>query len=52
MEKEAETIERAVSDYLDEGYRTADIMGEGMTLVGCKKCGDIVLEKMTLSECL
>lgn len=52
MQREADTIERAVSDYLDAGYRTADIMSEGMQLVGCQKCGDIVLEKLTLSECL
>ena len=35
MKSEAEAIENAVSKYLDAGYRTADIMSEGMTLVGC-----------------
>ncbi|MDD6147410.1 MAG: 3-isopropylmalate dehydrogenase, partial [Lachnospiraceae bacterium] len=40
MEKEADAIEAAVSRYLDDGYRTADIMEEGMKRVGCKECGD------------
>ncbi len=44
MTEEADMIENAVSAYLDAGYRTADIMSEGMTQVGCKKCGDIILE--------
>lgn len=42
MKREADAIENAVSDYLDAGYRTADIMSEGMTLVGCKQCGDLI----------
>ncbi len=44
MEKEAEAIETAVSAYLDKGYRTADIMSEGCTLVGCNECGDLICE--------
>lgn len=43
MKSEAEAIENAVSKYLDAGYRTADIMSEGMTLVGCKQCGDLIV---------
>ncbi|MGN0169660.1 MAG: 3-isopropylmalate dehydrogenase [Lachnospiraceae bacterium] len=46
MTKEADAIEKAVSDYLDAGYRTADIMSEGKTLVGCRKCGELVLENL------
>lgn len=46
MPKEADAVEAAVSAYLDEGYRTADIMSEGMTLVGCKQCGDLVASKI------
>lgn len=34
--------ESAVSKYLDKGYRTADIMNEGTTLVGCKRCGELI----------
>ena len=46
MDKEADAIENAVSKYLDAGYRTADIMSEGMTLVGCKQCGDLICENL------
>ena len=47
MKSEAEAIENAVSKYLDAGYRTADIMSEGMTLVGCKQCGDLIVSYLT-----
>ena len=47
MISEAEAIENAVSKYLDAGYRTADIMSEGMTLVGCKQCGDLIVSYLT-----
>ena len=47
MISEAEAIENAVSKYLDAGYRTADIMSEGMTLVGCKQCGDLIVSFLT-----
>lgn len=43
MPKEADAIEAAASAYLDAGYRTADIMSEGMTQVGCRQCGDIIV---------
>ena len=46
MPKEADAIEKAVSDYLDAGYRTADIMSEGMTPVGCSECGRIIAENL------
>lgn len=42
MPKEADAIENAVCEYLDASYRTSDIMSEGMILVGCKECGDII----------
>ena len=47
MKSEAEAIENAVSKYLDAGYRTADIMSEGTTLVGCKQCGDLIVSYLT-----
>ena len=50
MPKEADAIENAVSAYLDAGYRTADIMSEGMTKVGCKQCGDLIIENLRRSE--
>lgn len=43
MAREADTIENAVSAYLDAGYRTADIMSEGMKQIGCEKCGEIIV---------
>ncbi len=46
MSQEADAIENAVSAYLDAGYRTADIMSDGMTQVGCEKCGDLVIENL------
>ncbi len=42
MAEEADAIEKAISDYLDDGYRTADIMSEGMKQVGCKECGKLI----------
>ena len=44
MTREAEAIEAAVAAYLDAGYRTADIMSEGNTLVGCKQCGQLITD--------
>ena len=43
LEKEAQAIEKAVNDVLDAGYRTGDIMSEGMKLVGTKEMGDLVV---------
>ena len=44
MDEEADCIENSVSFFLDRGYRTADIMTEGMTLVGCAECGGILCD--------
>ena len=44
MAEGADCIERAVAAYLDAGYRTADIMSEGKTKVGCAECGRIITE--------
>lgn len=50
MPEEANAIENAVSRYLDAVCRTADIMSEGMTLVGCKQCGDLIIDNLR-KEC-
>lgn len=42
MPQEADAVERAVSDFLDAGYRTADIMSKGKTEVGCSRCGELI----------
>lgn len=43
-EEAAQKIEDAVKEFLNRGYRTADIMQEGMQLVGTQKAGDIICE--------
>ena len=42
LEKEAAAVEAAVKKVLDEGYRTAEIMGEGLKKVGTKEMGDLI----------
>ncbi|WP_287129391.1 3-isopropylmalate dehydrogenase [Candidatus Cyanaurora vandensis] len=39
----AAQIEQAVARVLDQGYRTGDIMAEGMTQVGCQAMGEKLL---------
>ncbi|MEB3225080.1 MAG: 3-isopropylmalate dehydrogenase [Synechococcus sp.] len=39
----ATKIEQAVQTVLDQGYRTGDIMSEGMTAVGCQAMGEKLL---------
>ncbi len=40
MREEADDIENAADKVLEEGFRTSDIMSEGMTLVSCSEMGD------------
>ncbi|MCL2934593.1 MAG: 3-isopropylmalate dehydrogenase [Trichodesmium sp. MAG_R03] len=44
----ADKIEQAVLQVLDQGYRTADIMSEGMKLLGCQEMGEALLKKLSL----
>jgi len=52
MAKEADSIEKAVSDLLDDGYRTGDIMPsdpEEVKLckkIGCSECGRLIVERI------
>ena len=46
MAEEADAIERAVNQVLDEGYRTADIMEEGMKKVSCSGMGSLIAERI------
>ncbi|MBQ8815254.1 MAG: 3-isopropylmalate dehydrogenase [Lachnospiraceae bacterium] len=46
MAEEADCIEAAVNAVLDKGLRTADMMSEGCTLVGCKAMGDAILAEI------
>ena len=42
----ADLVEKAVSRVLDEGYRTADIMEDGMNRVGTTGMGDVILKEL------
>lgn len=44
--EEAKCIEDAVTKVLNLGYRTVDIMSEGMKQVGCKEMGKLVIENL------
>ena len=44
----ADKIEQAVLQVLEQGYRTGDIMSEGMKLVGCKEMGEVLLKILSL----
>jgi 3-isopropylmalate dehydrogenase len=46
LTKEADAVEAAVSSVLDEGWRTGDIMSEGMKQVGTKRMGDLIVSKV------
>ncbi|MFQ5859513.1 MAG: 3-isopropylmalate dehydrogenase, partial [Anaerolineae bacterium] len=46
LNDEADQIEQAVADVLAAGYRTADIMSDGMTRVGTTEMGDLVVERL------
>jgi 3-isopropylmalate dehydrogenase len=43
---EAEAVEKAVPEVLEEGYRTYDIMDEGKTKVGTSEMGGLVVAKV------
>ncbi|MGI6733337.1 MAG: 3-isopropylmalate dehydrogenase [Anaerovoracaceae bacterium] len=40
LSEEADAVEAAVKEFLQEGYRTQDIMTEGMKLTGTREAGD------------
>lgn len=46
MQTEADAVEAAVDKVLEKGYRTCDIMSEGMTLVGCKEMGSLIADEI------
>lgn len=46
MIAEADAIENAVNKVLEEGYRTGDIMSDGMKLVTCSQMGDLVKDRV------
>lgn len=46
MSREAEAIEKAVDGVLDQGYRTADIMSEGMTQISGSRMRKLITENI------
>jgi 3-isopropylmalate dehydrogenase len=42
LNTEADAIERAITETLHKGYRTADIFSEGHTLTGTSQIGQII----------
>jgi 3-isopropylmalate dehydrogenase len=46
LSKEAKIVEDAILAVLNDGYRTYDIMSEGMKKVGTKEMGDLIAAKV------
>ena len=46
LDAAADAIENAVKKVLEDGYRTTDIMSDGMKLVGTKEMGDMIIERL------
>ncbi len=46
LETEAKAVEAAVTKVLEAGYRTPDIISEGMTEVGTKEIGDLIAQML------
>lgn len=46
LDKEADDIENAVKRVLREGYRTVDIMSEGLKQVGTAQMGDLIIQNI------
>ena len=44
--KASDAIEKAIDKVLEDGYRTADIMQEGMTEVDTQKMGDLICDNI------
>ncbi len=46
LDQEADAVEQAVDQVLKDGYRTVDIMSEGMEQVGTCRMGDLITERI------
>ncbi len=46
LDEAADDIDAAVKKVLEDGYRTVDIMSEGMTQVGTREMGDLIVERI------
>ncbi|AZV58630.1 3-isopropylmalate dehydrogenase [Clostridium sp. AWRP] len=47
LNEEASAIEKAVSETLENGYRTRDMMTDGMKLVGTREMGDAIVKLLS-----
>jgi 3-isopropylmalate dehydrogenase len=45
LTREAQVVETAIEEVLNEGYRTYDIMSQGKKQVGTKEMGDLIARK-------
>lgn len=48
LNKEADEVEAAVTAVLEKGFRTADIMSDGMTLTACDEMGRLVCNEIKM----
>ena len=46
LDQEADAVENAVDSVLEAGYRTGDIMSEGMTECSTSKMGDLIADRI------
>ena len=46
LDKEANNLEKAVQDVLDDGLRTKDIISKGMKEVSTSQMGDAIISKL------
>ncbi len=46
MMEEADAVEKAVEQVLEEGYRTGDIMSDGCKLISCSEMGTLIAERV------
>ncbi len=46
LDEEADAVETAVRQVLKDGFRTVDIMSEGMKQVSCSEMGDLIAERI------
>ena len=47
LTSEADAIERAIDNVLADGYRTYDIMSDGMKKMGTREMGELIAEKLS-----
>ena len=46
LDKEADAVEAAVKKVLEDGFRTVDIMSDGLNQVGTETMGNLICERI------